>query len=123
MANSLHVKKGDLVKVIAGDDKGTVGEIISVDPKAQKVVVQGVNLVKKHTPSRPNAQGKTTGGIITTEAPVHVSNVQLVTKLDGKEVVTRVGYERREVTKRRSDGTEYTGERSVRVAKKTGKEI
>ena len=62
-------------------------------------------------------------GIITTEAPVHVSNVQLVTKLDGKEVVTRVGYERREVTKRRSDGTEYTGERSVRVAKKTGKEI
>ncbi len=123
MANSLHVKKGDLVKVIAGDDKGTVGEIISVDPKAQKVIVQGVNLVKKHTPSRPNAQGKTTGGIITTEAPVHVSNVQLVTKLDGKEVVTRVGYERREVTKRRSDGTEYTGERSVRVAKKTGKEI
>nr|NLI48967.1 50S ribosomal protein L24 [Propionibacterium sp.] len=123
MANSLHVKKGDLVKVIAGDDKGTVGEIIAVYPKDQKVVVQGVNLVKKHTPNRPNAQGKTTGGIITTEAPIHVSNVQLVTKVDGKEVVTRVGYERRAVTKRRPDGSTYDAERSVRIAKKTGKEI
>ncbi len=123
MANSLHVKKGDLVKVIAGDDKGTVGEIIEVLPKAQKVIVQGVNLVKKHTPNRPNAQGKTTGGIITTEAPIHVSNVQLVTKVDGAEVVTRVGYERRPVTKRRPDGSTYESERSVRIARKTGKEI
>ena len=123
MANSLHVKKGDLVKVIAGDDKGTVGEIIEVFPKAQKVIVQGVNLVTKHTPNRPNAQGKPTGGIITTEAPIHVSNVQLVTKVDGKEVVTRVGYERRPVTKRRPDGSTYESERSVRVARKTGKEI
>ena len=123
MAHSLHVKKGDLVKVIAGDDKGTVGEIIAVDPKALKVTVQGVNLVKKHTPSRPNAQGKTTGGITTTEAPIHASNVQLVTKVDGAEVVTRVGYERRPVTKRRSDGSTYEAERSVRIAKKTGKEI
>ena len=117
MANSLHVKKGDLVKVIAGDDKGTVGEIISVDPRAQKVIVQGVNLVKKHTPNQPNAQGKTTGGIITTEAPIHVSNVQLVTKVDGKEVVTRVGYERKPVTKRRADGSTYEAERSVRIAR------
>ncbi len=123
MANSLHVKKGDLVKVIAGDDKGTVGEIIAVHPKDQKVVVQGVNLVKKHTPNRPNAQGKSTGGIITTEAPIHVSNVQLVTKVDGSEVVTRVGYERRPVSKRRPDGSTYDAERSVRIAKKTGKEI
>ena len=122
MANSLHVKKGDLVKVIAGDDKGTVGEIIAVHPKDQKVVVQGVNLVKKHTPNRPNAQGKSTGGIITTEAPIHVSNVQLVTKVDGSEVVTRVGYERRPVSKRRPDGSTYDAERSVRIAKKTGKE-
>jgi large subunit ribosomal protein L24 len=123
MAHSLHVKKGDLVRVIAGDDRGTVGEIISVDPKAQKVVVQGVNVVKKHTPNRPNAQGKTTGGIVTAEAPIHVSNVQLVTKVDGKEVLTRVGYERRPATKRRPDGTTYEAERSVRVARKTGKEI
>jgi len=123
MANSLHVKKGDLVKVIAGDDKGTVGEVIAVDPKAQKVVVQGVNLVKKHKPNRPDAQGRTTGGIVTTEAPIHASNVQLVTKVDGKEVVTRVGYERRPVTKRRPDGSTFEAERSVRVARKTGKEI
>ena len=123
MANSLHVKKGDLVKIIAGSDKGVVGEIIAVNPKAEKVTVQGVNLVKKHTPQQQNASGKATGGIITTEAPIHASNVQLVTKVDGKDVTTRVGYERREVTKRRPDGSEYASTRSVRVAKKTGKEI
>ena len=123
MANSLHVKKGDRVKVIAGKDKGTVGEIISVDPKARRVVVSGVNLVKKHTAAHPNAAGKTTGGIITPEAPIDASNVQLVVKVDGKEVVTRIGYERRSVTKRRPDGTEYEAERSVRIARKTGEEI
>ena len=62
-------------------------------------------------------------GIITTEAPIDASNVQLVVKVDGKEVVTRVGYERREVTKRRPDGSEYETTRSVRIARKTGKEI
>lgn len=123
MANSLHVKKGDTVKVIAGDDKGKVGEIIKVLPKENKVVVEGVNIIKKHTPMQQNQAGKTTGGIITVEAPIHASNVQLVTKVGGKEVVTRVGYERRAVTKRRPDGTEYEAERSVRIAKKTGKEI
>ena len=123
MANSLHVKKGDLVKVIAGKDKGKTGEILSVDPKAERVVVEGVNVVTKHRPAQQNASGKNTGGLISTEAPVHVSNVQLVVKVDGKDVVTRVGYERREVTKRRPDGTEYTSTRSVRIAKKTGKEI
>ena len=123
MANSLHVKKGDLVKVIAGKDKGKTGEILSVDPKAERVVVEGVNVVTKHRPAQQNASGKNTGGLISTEAPVLVSNVQLVVKLDGKDVVTRVGYERREVTKRRPDGTEYTSTRSVRIAKKTGKEI
>ena len=123
MANSLHVKKGDRVKVIAGHDKGKTGEIIKVFPADQKVIVEGVNLVTKHTPQRPNAQGKTTGGIITTEAPIHVSNVQLLVKVDGKEVVTRVGYKRVDVTKRRPDGTEYTAQRSVRVARKTGEEI
>ena len=62
-------------------------------------------------------------GILTTEAPINVSNVQLVVKVDGKDVVTRVGYERQEVTKRRPDGTEYSATRSVRIARKTGKEI
>ena len=125
MANSLHVKKGDRVKVIAGKDKGRIGEVISVDPQAGRVLVQGVNLVKKHKPATPNQQTRqnNAAGIITTEAPIDASNVQLVVKVDGKDVVTRVGYERQEVTKRRPDGTEYTAARSVRIARKTGKEI
>ena len=123
MANSLHVKKGDRVKVIAGKDKGLVGDIIEVLPEQGRVVVEGVNVVKKHTPDRSAQGGKDKGGIIATEAPIDASNVQLVVKVDGSEVVTRVGYERREVTKRRPDGTEYSAYRSVRVARKTGKEI
>ena len=124
MANSLHVKKGDRVKVIAGKDKGKIGEILSVDPKAERVVVEGVNVVTRHKPQQTNAAGKQTGGIITSEAPIHASNVQLVVKVGTKkDVLTRVGYERREVTKRRPDGTEYTTTRSVRIAKKTGEEI
>ena len=123
MANSLHVKKGDRVKVIAGKDKGLVGDIIEVLPEQGRVVVEGVNVVKKHTPDRSAQGGKDKGGIITTEAPIDASTVQLVVKVDGSEVVTRVGYERREVTKRRPDGTEYSAYRSVRVARKTGKEI
>ena len=125
MAKSLHVKKGDRVKVIAGKDKGAMGEIISVDPEAGRVIVQGVNLVKKHKRETQNNQTRQNNkaGIITTEAPIDASNVQLLVKVDGKEVVTRVGYERREVTKRRPDGTECTGTRSVRIARKTGKEI
>lgn len=123
MANSLHVKKGDRVKVIAGKDKGLVGDIIEVLPEQGRVIVEGVNVVKKHTPDRSQQGGNDKGGIITTEAPIDASNVQLVVKVDGSEVVTRVGYERREVTKRRPDGTEYSAHRSVRVARKTGKEI
>lgn len=124
MANSLHVKKGDRVKVIAGKDKGVVGDVLEVDPKAGRVVVAGVNVVKRHTPEQ-QAQGRQgkTGGIVTKEAPIDASNVQLVVKVDGKEVVTRVGYERQEVTKKRADGSEYTATRSVRIARKTGKEI
>ena len=123
MANSLHVKKGDRVKVIAGKDKGLVGDIIEVLPEQGRVIVEGVNVVKKHTPDRSQQGGTNKGGIITTEAPIDASNVQLVVKVDGKEVVTRVGYERRDVTKRRPDGSEYETTRSVRIARKTGKEI
>ena len=122
--NSLHVKKGDRVKVIAGKDKGKTGEIIAVDPRAQKVTVEGVNVVKRHKRESQGADGRRIeGGIISSEAPIHVSNVQLVTKGDGKEVVTRVGYKRVDVTKKRSDGSEYPAQRSVRIAQKTGKEI
>ena len=121
---SLHIKKGDRVKVITGKDKGVIAEVIAVDPASERVTVQGVNLVKKHRRESQTAAGrKVEGGIITVEAPIHVSNVQLVVKVDGKEVVTRVGYKRVDVTKRRPDGTEYTAQRSVRVARKTGEEI
>jgi len=120
---SVNIRKGDTVKVIAGDDKGAIGEIIAVFPKEGRVIVEGVNLVKKHTAANPNAAGKNTGGIIETEAPIHASNVQLVTGSGKKAQVTRVGYKRVEVTKRRPDGTEYTATRSVRIARKTGEEI
>ena len=121
---SLKIKKGDRVKVIAGKDKGKTGEIIAVDPRAQKVTVEGVNVVKRHKRESQGADGRRIeGGIISSEAPIHVSNVQLVTKVDGKEVVTRVGYKRVDVTKKRSDGSEYPAQRSVRIAQKTGKEI
>jgi len=120
----LHVRKGDVVRVIAGKDKGVEGKIIDVLAEADRVVVEGVQRVKKHTRERPaqGRQGKD-GGIITTEAPIHVSNVALITDKDGKSVTTRIGYERREVTRRRADGTEYTTTRSVRIARATGKEI
>ena len=122
--NSLHVKKGDRVKVIAGKDKGKTGEIIAVDPRSQNVTVEGVNVIKRHKRESQGADGRRIeGGIISSEAPIHVSNVQLVTKVDGKEVVTRVGYKRVDVTKKRSDGSEYPAQRSVRIAQKTGKEI
>ncbi len=120
----LNIRKGDRVKVIAGKDKGVVGEVIAVYPDQERVTVEGVNIVKRHRRESQGAGGRRIeGGIITFEAPIHVSNVQLVTKVDGKEVPTRVGYVREEVTKRRPDGTEYTAFRSKRIARKTGKEI
>jgi large subunit ribosomal protein L24 len=124
---SLHVKKGDRVLVIAGKDKGLTGEILAVYPESQRVTVQGVNVVKRHlrdTSSQPQGGRRVQGGIVSSEAPVHVSNVQLVVKDDsGEEVPTRVGYNRVEVTKRRPDGTEYKGFRSVRIARKTNEEV
>ncbi|WP_425310297.1 50S ribosomal protein L24 [Ammonicoccus fulvus] len=121
---NLHVKKGDRVRVISGKDKGTVGEIIAVDRENERVIVEGVNIVKRHRREQPTPSGgKTEGGIISAEAPIHVSNVQLLVKVDGEEVPTRIGFKRVEVTKRRPDGSEYQSTRSVRIARKTGEEI
>ena len=114
---SVNIKKGDTVKVIAGKDKGAQGKVISVLREEDRVIVEGVNLVKRHTKSVQ--QTNTTGGIITREAPIHVSNVMLVEE-DG---VTRIGFRREEATKTRADGSTYTVQRSVRVSRKTGKEI
>ena len=101
--SAMKIKKGDTVKVIAGKDKDKEGKVIAVDTKNHRVLVEGVNMVTKHTkPSAANQQG----GIITKEAPLHISNVMLV--VDGQ--ATRVGFQ-------------MDGDKKVRVAKKTGKVI
>jgi large subunit ribosomal protein L24 len=117
---STGIKKGDTVLVIAGRDKGAEGKVISVLREEQRVIVEGVNRVKKHTKVvNQGGRAGNTGGIITAEAPIHVSNVILV---EG-DAVTRLGYRRDEVTKRRPDGSTYAAERSVRISRKTGKDI
>ncbi len=82
----LNLRKGDIVKVITGDSRGAQGRILEVISKDRKLIVEGVNLVSKHT--KPNAKN-TQGGIVKKEAPIHMSNVMLI---DGKGKNTRVGY-------------------------------
>lgn len=104
MANAkLHVKKGDQVIVITGKDKGKKGTIIASFPSESRILVEGVNIVKRHT--KPNAANPQ-GGIIEKEAPIHASNVMIVDPKTGE--ATRVG------KKILSDGTK------VRYAKKSG---
>jgi large subunit ribosomal protein L24 len=75
--SKLHVKKGDLVKVIAGKDKGAEGRIIAAFPREERVVVEGVNMVKKHSKvTHQGPRGAKEGGVQTMEAPIHVSNVK-----------------------------------------------
>ena len=117
---SVNIKKGDTVKVIAGKDKGAEGKVLQVLREEQRVIVEGVNRIKRHTKQVQGGGNQgSSGGIITAEAPIHVSNVALV---DGKGT-TRIGFKREEATKRRSDGSTYKATRSVRVSRKTGKEI
>jgi len=116
----LNVKKGDSVQIITGKDKGAKGRVISAHPDTERVLVEGVNRIKRHTKVvNQGGRAGTTGGIITAEAPIHISNVMLV-EGDG---VTRIGFRRDEVTKRRPDGSTYSSTRSVRVSRKSGKEI
>ena len=110
-APKLHVKKGDTVVVVAGKDKGATGKVIAAYPRQQRVLVEGINLVKKHTKIGQSARGAKTGGIITQEAPIHVSNVMPVVEVDGAKTGTRVG------TRIEDDG------RRVRVARKTGEDL
>jgi large subunit ribosomal protein L24 len=117
------IKKGDLVQVITGKDKGLQGKVIQSFPKDGKVIVEGVNRVKKHTKVGQTARGSQTGGIITTEAPIQVSNVMLVVEHEGKKVVTRVGFRREEQERTLPDGSKKVVFRSVRFAKKTGEAI
>jgi large subunit ribosomal protein L24 len=119
---SVSIKKGDHVKVIAGNDKGVEGKVIEVLTETDRVIVEGVNRVKRHTKTGQTG-GASTGGIITSEASIHISNVMLVVDADGGKTTSRVGFRRDDVTKNRPDGSNYQAQRSVRVATKTGKEI
>jgi large subunit ribosomal protein L24 len=104
--NKLHVKKDDTVLVITGKDKGKKGRVIAAYPRENRVLVEGVNMVKKHTrPSQQNPQG----GILEQEAPIHASNVMHIDPKSGK--VTRIGYKVLDNGKK------------VRIAKKSGEVI
>jgi large subunit ribosomal protein L24 len=105
----LFVKKGDTVVVRTGKDRGAKGRVLLTMPKAQRVLVEGVNRVKKHTKVTTTQRGAQTGGIVTQEAPVHVSNVQVVCPNCSKP--TRVGY------RKNDEG------RSVRVCRKCGGDV
>jgi large subunit ribosomal protein L24 len=102
----LNIRKGDTVIVIAGDSKGQQGKVLSVSLAKRRVIVEGLNLVSKHT--KPNATN-TEGGIVKMEAPMHISNVMLIDPKSGK--ATRIS---------RKANTEG---KLVRVAKKSGEEI
>ena len=104
----MKVKKGDTVVVIAGKDKGAKGKVIQAFPRQDKVLVEGVNRVKKHTRIRTTQRGAKTGGIVTQEAPIHISNVQVLDS-DGKP--TRIGYR-----------IDDSGQK-VRIARSTGKDL
>ena len=108
----MKVKKGDTVQVIAGKDKGATGKVIQAYPERDRILVEGVNRIKKHTRISQNQRGAQSGGIVTQEAAIHVSNVMIV---DSGGTPTRVG---RTVT-RDEDGKRS----SVRVAKSNGKEL
>ncbi|WP_019869470.1 50S ribosomal protein L24 [Salinispora oceanensis] len=105
---TVKVRKGDTVVVIAGKDKGAKGKVIAAYPRQDKVLVEGVNRVKKHTRISTTQRGAKTGGIVTQEAPIHVSNV-MVLDSDGKP--TRVGYR-----------IDDNGQK-VRIARSTGKDL
>jgi large subunit ribosomal protein L24 len=101
----LKIRKGDRVVVLAGRDKGKSGDVVKAFPAENKVVVQGVNMVRKHQKQTPNQEG----GIIAKEAPIHVSNLAIADPKDG--AASRVGY------KTLDDG------RKVRFAKRSGEVI
>lgn len=84
----MKIRKGDTVEVISGKDAGKRGRVLVVDPGRQRVVIEGVHMIKRHT--RPNPQRRIQGGIVEREAPVHVSNVMVISPDSGKP--TRVGY-------------------------------
>jgi large subunit ribosomal protein L24 len=108
---ALKIRRDDTVRIIAGKDRGRTGRVLRVDPGAHKVYVEGANVVKRHIRPRTlrdTQRAQEIGGIVETEGPIHVSNVMLIDPESGEP--TRVSVKRE-------------GDRRVRVAKKSGKEI
>jgi large subunit ribosomal protein L24 len=111
----MRIKKGDTVVVVAGKDKGAVGKVIAAYPRQDKVLVEGVNRITKHTKVQQTARGAKSGGLVHQEAPIHISNVMLAVEVevdgDKRTVGTRVGF------RVDDNGTK------VRFAKRTGEDI
>lgn len=110
----LFVKKGDTVLVISGKDRGVQGRVISAIPDSSRVLVEGVNQIKKHVKAAQSAKGAQEGGIVTQEAAIHVSNVQVVCPTCGK--ATRIGH-------RKGAAGEDGKARNVRVCKRCNGDI
>ncbi|OFY64696.1 MAG: 50S ribosomal protein L24 [Bacteroidetes bacterium RBG_13_43_22] len=106
MQKKLHIKKGDSVMVISGESRGQKGRVLSVDRKKDRAIVEGVNMVSKHT--KPHSKAPQ-GGIVKKEAPIHLSNLMLIDPTTGKP--TRIGKKLNEKSK------------LVRYSKKSGEEI
>lgn len=104
----MKIRKDDTVLVISGPDKGAKGKVIKAYPRTNKVLVEGVNRIKKHVADSANERGASTGGIVTQEAPIDVSNVMII---DSDGTPTRIGYR-----------TDDEGKR-VRVSRRSGKDI
>ena len=102
------INRGDTVQVISGQDKGVTGTVIAIDKRDSRVIVEGANRVKRHTQETTSDRGVKVGGILTVEAGIHISNVQLVGD-DGKP--TRIG------SRKDEDG------KNVRISRRTGKDV
>ena len=116
MAAKMKIKKGDLVQVLTGKDKAKQGKVIAVYPDTQRVLVEGVNRVTRHTKAGQTARGSRTGGLVVQEAPVHVSNVAVVDPSDKKP--TRI--------KTRVESVERDGRQKAsrtRVSVRSGKDL
>ena len=107
MKTKFHIRRGDTVKVLAGDAKGQQGKVLNIDVKKQRAIVEGVNMLSKHT--RPNAKN-TQGGIVKQEGSIHISNLMLVDPANGN--ATRTGRKQNEATGK-----------LVRYSKKSGEVI
>jgi large subunit ribosomal protein L24 len=110
----LFVKKGDTVQVLSGKDAGVKGKVLIADPDTERVLVEGVGRITKHTKVTQSARGSNQGGIIHQEAPIHVSNVQVICPSCNKP--SRIGH-------RRSEPDETGKTRSVRICKRCNGDI